>query len=233
MKLRNSMNTLDKEISIVMISMNEEKAIKSVISGIQKYTPNAEILIVDSSSDKTAEIAEKFSNVKVIKQFPPIGYGSAMTLALRSATRKYIVTLDCDNTYPPEAILQMVEMMKNNSLDLVDGSRLRSKPKNMPWINYFGNVFFGLIASILFFRMFLDLHSGMRVYLKDSLEKFSWREKEPALPVELLLMMQKKNKKIGIYYIDYFERKGESKMSPLPTIYWTIYRILAVRFNRG
>ena len=227
------MNTLDQEISIVMISMNEEKAIKSVISGIQKYTPNAEIVIIDSSSDKTAEIAEEFLNVKLIKQFPPIGYGPAMSLALRSATRKYIVTLDCDNTYPPEAILHMVEMMKNNSLDLVDGSRLRSKPKNMPWINYLGNIFFGLIASILFFRIFLDLHSGMRVYLKDSLEKFSWREKEPALPVELLLMMQKKNKNIGIYYIDYFERKGESKMSPLPTMYWTMYRILSVRFNRG
>ena len=227
------MNTLDQEISIVMISMNEEKAIKSVISGIQKYTPNAEIVIIDSSSDKTAEIAEEFLNVKLIKQFPPIGYGPAMSLALRSATRKYIVTLDCDNTYPPEAILHMVEMMKNNSLDLVDGSRLRSKPKNMPWINYLGNIFFGLIASILFFRIFLDLHSGMRVYLKDSLEKFSWREKEPALPVELLLMMQKQNKNIGIYYIDYFERKGESKMSPLPTMYLTIYRILSVRFNRG
>jgi glycosyltransferase involved in cell wall biosynthesis len=227
------MNILDQEISIVMISMNEEKAIKSVISGIQKYTPNAEIVIIDSSSDKTAEIAEEFLNVKLIKQFPPIGYGPAMSLALRSATRKYIVTLDCDNTYPPEAILHMVEMMKNNSLDLVDGSRLRSKPKNMPWINYLGNIFFGLIASILFFRIFLDLHSGMRVYLKDSLEKFSWREKEPALPVELLLMMQKKNKNIGIYYIDYFERKGESKMSPLPTMYWTMYRILSVRFSRG
>ena len=216
-----------------MISMNEEKAIKSVISGIQKYTPNAEILIIDSSSDKTAEIAEEFLNVKLIKQFPPIGYGPAMSLALRSATRKYIVTLDCDNTYPPEAILHMVEMMKNNSLDLVDGSRLRSKPKNMPWINYLGNIFFGLIASILFFRIFLDLHSGMRVYLKDSLEKFSWREKEPALPVEVLKKIQKKNKNIGIYYIDYFERKGESKMSPLPTMYWTMYRILSVRFNRG
>ena len=57
------MNKLDQEISIVMISMNEEKAIKSVISGIQKYTPNAEIVIIDSSSDKTAEIAEEFLNV--------------------------------------------------------------------------------------------------------------------------------------------------------------------------
>jgi len=227
------MKELDQDISIVMISMNEEKAIKSVLLGIQKHTPNAEVVIIDSSADKTPEIVAEFSNVKLIRQYPPIGYGPAMTLALRSATRKYIVTLDCDNTYPPQAILPMVKLMNSNSYDLVDGSRLKSKPENMPWINYLGNIFFGLIATVLFFRLFLDLHSGMRVYLKDTLNQFSWREKEPALPVELLLMMQKKKKNIGIYYIDYFERKGESKMSPLPTMYWTMYRIFSVRFSSG
>ena len=43
-------------------------------------------------------------------------------------------------------------------------------------------------------------------------------------------MMQKKKKSIGIYFIDYFERQGESKMDPLPTMYWTLYRIFSVRF---
>ena len=37
--------------------------------------------------------------MKLIRQFPPIGYGPAMTLALRSASNPIIVTLDCDNTY--------------------------------------------------------------------------------------------------------------------------------------
>ena len=71
----------------------------------------------------------------------------------------------------------------------------------------------------------------MRVYRKNTLSEFQWREKEPALPVELLLMMQKKKKSIGIYFIDYFERQGESKMDPLPTMYWTLYRIFSVRFT--
>ena len=225
------MTDLTKDISIVMISMNEEKAIKAVLTGIQNNTPNAEVIIIDSSSDKTPEIAAKFPNVKLIRQYPPIGYGPAMSLALRSATKNYIVTMDCDNTYPPEDILPMVSLMNQKSYDLVDGSRLRTKPKNMPWINYLGNIFFGLIASILFFRIFLDLHSGMRVYRKNTLSEFQWREKEPALPVELLLMMQKKKKSMCIYFIDYFERQGESKMDPLPTMYWTLYRIFSVRFT--
>ena len=105
-----------------------------------------------------------------------------------------------------EIIIPMVELLDSNKLDIVDGSRLKTKPKNMPFINYIGNIFFGFIASLFFLRLFLDLHSGMRVYRKTTLDEFTWREKEPALPVELLLMMQKRKKKIGIYFIDYNER---------------------------
>jgi glycosyltransferase involved in cell wall biosynthesis len=54
--------------------MNEEKAIATVVNDIKKYAPDAEILIVDSSKDKTPEIAESLG-VKVIRQFPPKGYG--------------------------------------------------------------------------------------------------------------------------------------------------------------
>jgi len=223
---------LDEKITIVMISMNEEKAIKHVLEDIIDNAPNAEIILVDSSTDQTANIASNFKNVRIIRQFPPIGYGPAMTLALRSASRDYIVTLDCDSTYPCNTILPMVELLDSNKLDIVDGSRLKTKPKNMPFVNYIGNIFFGFIASLLFLRLFLDLHSGMRVYRKTTLDEFTWREKEPALPVELLLMMQKRKKKIGIYFIDYNERKGNSKMQPLLTAYWTLLRILEVRFKQ-
>ena len=145
---------LDEKITIVMISMNEEEAIRYVLTNIIDNVPNSEIILVDSSTDQTPNIAANFKNVRIIRQFPPIGYGPAMTLALRSASRDYIVTLDCDNTYPCNAILPMVELLDSNKLDLVDGSRLRVKPKNMPLLNYIGNVCFGFIASLFFLRLF-------------------------------------------------------------------------------
>ncbi len=218
-----------EDVSVVMISMDEEGAIKKVLSDINENAPGAEIILVDSSIDLTPDIAKKYDNVKLIRQFPPIGYGPAMTLALRSASRPIIVTLDCDNTYPACMIPMLVTNIRNG-YDIVDGSRLFSKPKNMPLINYMANIFFARIASLLFMVNLKDLHSGMRAYSKSMLLKLSWNEKGEALPVELLLKPIKNKVKFKIIYIDYFLRTGKSKMKPLESAYWTLKRIIKARF---
>jgi Glycosyl transferase family 2 len=69
------------DISIVMITMNEEKAVGKVIGDIQRLLPAAEIVIVDSSRDATPEIAAALG-ATVIRQFPPKGYGRAMDLSI-------------------------------------------------------------------------------------------------------------------------------------------------------
>ena len=77
------------EVTVAMITMNEEGAVATVIEQIRKVAPEAEILIVDSSKDRTAEIAASLG-ARVIKQFPPRGYGRAMELALRSAAGRVV-----------------------------------------------------------------------------------------------------------------------------------------------
>ncbi len=217
-------------ISVVMITMNEEKAIKTVVRDIKKYVPDAEILIVDSSKDNTPQIAASLG-VKVIRQFPPKGYGRAMDLALRSASGDIVITLDCDNTYPANMIPELARYITEEGYDLVDGSRLKSKPQAMPLINYFANIGFALFASVLFFKYLKDLHSGMRAYRKSLIDKLKYEPSGAALPVELLLRPIKMGYRVKIVYIDYFERIGQSTMMPLQSAWWTLKRILKVRFS--
>ncbi len=217
-------------ISVVMITMNEEKAIETVVRDIRKYVPDAEVLIVDSSKDRTPEIAQSLG-VKVIRQFPPQGYGKAMDMALRSATGDIVVTLDCDNTYPANMIPELARYIDKEGYDLVDGSRLKSKPEAMPVINYFANIGFAMFASVLFFKHLKDLHSGMRAYKKSLIDKMKYQAAGAALPVELLLRPLKMGCKVKIVYIDYFERIGQSTMMPLQSAWWTLKRILKVRFS--
>lgn len=219
-------------ISVVMITMNEEKAIRTVVEDIKKAVPDAEILIVDSSRDKTPEIAESLG-VKVVRQFPPKGYGPAMDLALRSASGDVVVTLDCDNTYPADKIPELARLVEEEGYDLVDGSRLlRGKSSAMPLINYLANWGFALMASILFFQRVTDLHSGMRAYKKTLIEKLKYTPKGAALPVELLLRPLKMGCKVKVVPIDYFERIGQPTMNPLDSAWWTLKRILQVRFGK-
>jgi glycosyltransferase involved in cell wall biosynthesis len=214
-------------ISVVMISMNEEKAVGQVIADIRKYAPEAEIVVVDSSKDRTPEIAEQ-AGARVIRQFPPQGYGKAMELALRSGKGDVIVTLDCDSTYPANQIPVLADMILKDGWDLVDGSRLKSKPDAMPWINYLGNCFFALMASVLFCRRVTDLHSGMRAYRKSMIDELDFLAKGAALPVELLLLPIKLGYKVTTHFIDYHDRVGVSTMNPFDTSKWTVWRIWRV-----
>jgi glycosyltransferase involved in cell wall biosynthesis len=212
-----------------MITMNEEGSIARVVSDIKRDAPGAEILIVDSSKDRTPDIAASLG-VKVIRQFPPKGYGPAMDLALRSGSGDVVVTLDCDDTYPTAMIPELARLITEEGCDLIDGSRLPRKPAAMPWVNYIGNKLFAWIASVLFFRHFTDLHSGMRAYRKTMIEELKYDPKGAALPVELLLRPVKMRKRVKTVFIDYRHRIGTSTMMPAESAWWTLKRILRARF---
>ncbi|WP_028388064.1 glycosyltransferase family 2 protein [Legionella fairfieldensis] len=217
-------------ITIAMITRNEENAVAKVINDIKTIVPAAEILIVDSSQDKTALIAAQ-QGARVISQFPPRGYGPAMERALREATRDVIITLDCDNTYPAERIPELASLILNKGYDLVDASRLKKKPEAMPWLNYMANISFAWLASILFFKRITDLHSGMRAYRKSMLDALQFEANGAALPVELLLKPLIFGYKVHTVFIDYRERIGESKLESWDSLWWTIKRIVKMRLH--
>jgi glycosyltransferase involved in cell wall biosynthesis len=218
-------------LTVAMITKNEERAVGKVIQEIGQFAPEAEILIVDSSKDRTAEIAQSLG-ARVIRQFPPQGYGAAMELALRSAKGEVVVTMDCDNTYPADQIIPFAAAVLQEGYDLVEGCRLKEKPPNMPWANYVGNYFFALLASVLFWKRIRDLHSGMRAYRKSMIDSLHFQARGAALPVELLLKPMARGFRFKFVNIDYQVRIGVSKMNPLETSWWTLKRILGVRFGK-
>ena len=138
-----------EKISVVMITLNEEKSVSKVIKDIMQVDPRIEINIVDSSSDKTGEIAENLG-AKVIYQFPPIGYGPAMDKALNSANREIVITLDCDDTYPVNQIDNFSKLIGENNYDVVDGNRL-AKTKKYAIDKLHGELFFCINRKLFIF----------------------------------------------------------------------------------
>lgn len=223
---------MNPQVTVSMISMNEEKAVAKVVEEIRRHAPQAEILLVDSSKDRTPEIAQAMG-VNVIRQFPPQGYGPAMERALREANGDVVVTMDCDDTYPARRIMEMADYVLKQGYDLVDASRLEKKPDAMPWVNYLANWGFAWLASILFFRRITDLHSGMRAYRKKMIDETAFDAKGSALPVELLLKPLAQGRRLKTVFIDYDERVGESTLDPLMSAWMTLKRILRCRFSAG
>lgn len=211
------------KITVAMITMNEEKAVEKVVNDIRHVVPDAEILLVDSSRDRTPQIAEQLG-CRVIRQFPPKGYGPAMDRAVRSGEGDVVVTLDCDDTYPVEAIPQLISMIEAGA-DLVNASRLQKRPEAMPFANFLANWLFAVATRILHGLRTTDVHSGMRAYRKSMIDAVAWNANGPALPVDMLIIPYRKGYKVQEIGIDYRERIGNTTLHRFSSTVWTFRRI--------
>ncbi len=215
------------KLTVSMITLNEERAVAKVVGDIRRVAPDAEIFLVDSSKDQTAEIAQSLG-CRVLKQFPPQGYGPAMDKAVREAAGDIVITLDCDDTYPVEAIPKMVALI-DEGYDLVDASRLQKRPKAMPFANYLANRIFAWTARLLHGIRTTDVHSGMRAYRKSMIEQVRWNERGPALPVDMLIVPYRMGFKVTEIGIEYRERIGASTLQRLKSTWWTFKRLWKAR----
>lgn len=196
------------KLSVVTITLNEEAAIAKVIGDIRAAAgPDCEIVVVDSSTDRTAEIAESMG-ARVVRQ-EPRGYGVAMRTALLAGQNDVIITTDCDDTYPMELIPEFMRLIEEG-YDIVSGSRLagRWKPANMPLLNWFGNFVFAALTSMLYGWRTTDVTTGMRAYRREVLHAIDW-ETNYALPAELVIRPHLLGYKIKEIAIPYRERVGE------------------------
>jgi glycosyltransferase involved in cell wall biosynthesis len=219
-------------ISVAMITMNEEKAVARVINDIRAALESREheIVIVDSSRDSTAEIAEQLG-ARVIRQFPPRGYGHAMARVLRECLGEVMVTLDCDGTYPANEIPRLAGLVLSGEYDLVNASRLEKRPVAMPWPNYLANWLFAVTGWLLVGVKSTDLHSGMRAYSRQVIERVQVDPNGPALPVDLLLKPALMGFRIHEVFIPYGERIGATTLQRWTSTVWTFRRIFRLAFS--
>ncbi|MGA2449750.1 MAG: glycosyltransferase family 2 protein [Polyangiaceae bacterium] len=210
-------------LTVGMISMNEAAAVGQVIDGIRQHRPDAEVLLVDSSKDETPAIAEQHG-ARVIRQFPPRGYGPAMMRLLRSATTDVIVTMDCDGTYPSERIGDLHQRVEKGA-DLVNSSRTQRRPEAMPVANYVANRTFAAVAGVATGYWTTDLHSGMRAYRTSMLRALDLHEAGAALPVELLLVPAHYGYRTEEVTIKYLNRIGTTTLQRWTSTVWTFRRI--------
>jgi len=217
-------------LTVGMISMNEAGAVERVIDDIRQHAPKAEVLLVDSSKDETPALAEA-KGARVVRQFPPRGYGRAMHRLLYEAQTNAIVTLDCDGTYPADRILPMLRLLEEGA-DLVNATRTRRRPEAMPFPNFLANRVFAATANVVHGTPTTDVHSGMRAYRTSMLRGIDVDPSGPALPVDLLVAPARLGYRIVEIEIPYFERVGNSSLQRWDSTVWTFRRLFRAQTGR-
>lgn len=198
------------DVAVVIITRNEERAIRKVLRDSAAFLPGAKFYVVDDSSDATPAIAREEG--AEVHQGPGRGFGPAMHQALLTPTEDIVVTVDADDTYPPEALPRLVDLVRSG-VDVAGTDRLgRSRPSTMPWSNYLANRALSRIATLRARQGILDVHSGQRAYRREVLHAIEWDYEYNALPIDLIFVPAMLGYGVTEFAIEYRERIGETTL---------------------
>jgi glycosyltransferase involved in cell wall biosynthesis len=162
-------------VSIVVPCLNEQLVIGEFVDwckdGLAKVGRDGQIMIVDSSTDRSPEIAE--AHGAQVLRVPKRGLGQAYLDAIPHIRGKYVIMGDADLTYDFRELAPFVEKL-DEGYDFVMGSRMKGyiEPGAMPALHrYFGTPLTTLILNVMYGTRYSDIHCGMRGMTLDALKR--------------------------------------------------------------
>jgi hypothetical protein len=200
-----------------MPTMNEEEGVEECIervkTAVEELEIPTEILISDSSSDQTPEIARELGAIVV--EPDEMGYGYAYRYAFKRARGDFIVMGDADTTYDFEQIPRLLEHLKDTNADMVMGSRLEGEIKSgaMPTLHqYLGNPLLTKFLNAFYGAGVSDAHSGFRIMRREAIEEMELETTGMEFASEMIMKAGAKGLKIEEVPIVYHEREGEETL---------------------
>lgn len=116
-------------ISIIIPAFNSEQTILCALNSLtsQTFRENIEVIVInDGSTDRTAELVNKFYKKKFLKwkliSQINLGEAQARNTGLDCCKGKYILFLDADDTLDPKALELLVNTAEEKKCDLVFSS---------------------------------------------------------------------------------------------------------------
>jgi len=205
------------ELSIVIPAYNEEEAISSWYEEMVKFLGlidiNHEILIVDDgSTDRTAEIANKLKDARLIRHQVNRGYGAALKTGIAEATGNFVLIIDADGTYPAAEIPRLVSLMTN--YDMVVGART-GQSVVIPLYRRPAKWFLSHLANYLSGTNIPDLNSGMRIFKRQVARRyFGILPNGFSFTTTITLAYHSDGLAVKYVPINYRRRAGSSKIKP-------------------
>ncbi len=184
-------DVVEPDLSIVIPALNEEVTVRDFVAwcrqGLQDAGVRGEILIVDSSTDRTPERA-RAAGARVLR-IPKRGLGRAYMDAIPYIRGRWVLMGDADCTYDFRLLNPFVEKFEQG-YEYVMGSRWEGsiEPGSMPWLHqHLGTPATTWILNRLFSSKFTDIHCGMRGITRDALVRMGLQSQSWEYASEMVL----------------------------------------------
>jgi dolichol-phosphate mannosyltransferase len=166
---------LRNAVSVVIPAHNEEGNVEALVSTLLTLYGDyiGEVVIVnDNSTDGTAAAIERIqlsdSRVKAVHRSRPNGVGRAITDGFRTATGRYVLTMDCDFQHLLPELRDLFDAAAEGH-DVVVGSRFsrHSVLLNYPFAKILANRAFHTLARMLLGHHFRDVTNNLKLLKRE------------------------------------------------------------------
>ena len=226
-----------QKITVLIPCLNEEEGIKTVLKSfphqrLRVHGYELEVVVIDNNSeDRTADVARSLG-ATVIHE-PKKGKGNAMRRGFYhvSEDTDFVVMLDGDNTYRPEEMLRLVELLSSRFCTVAVGSRLggRISKGAMNTLNRAGNWGYTHLIRQLYRVNVTDVLTGYFAWTREALVRLRphLRSEGFAIEMEMITKMARLGEEIYCVPISYHPRSGKTSLRPIHDgirILWMLIR---------
>lgn len=211
-------------VSIVMPAFNEESNIESTVRACHRALAGigraGEIVVTnDGSRDNTlavlTRLASEVPNLVVVNHPKNLGYGAALTSAIRASRGEYIVTIDSDGQFDIGELSAFFEDTKNGT-GVVTGFRIK---KQDTFFRVFANRGLNTLITLLFGARFNDINCAFRLYRGEVLRSITIESRGYQAPSEIMIKLLNTGCGIKEVAVSHFARKGgQSALKPMKAI---------------
>lgn len=225
------------KITYLITVHNEVKTVKKSIEDILniKYKKKEIIIIDNGSTDGSQNIIKKYTKIKKIIRKKNLGYGRTIEEGIEKSTGEYIYIQNSDLEYDEKKSISMLNFAIRKKLDVVLGSRLKKKKKNIIKLllekpSYLATIICTYLINKFYNRKFTDI-IGAKLYKIKSIKKIPINSYHMGFDFEFISRICKNNYKIGEVYIKYKPREiSKDKKIKFYHMFIAFYEIFKVKF---
>ena len=156
------------DVSIIIPAYNEEESLRVLMPGLLTFCESNGIKLIvvnDGSSDGTVDVLKKYSGHECFSFHSNKvnrGYGGAIKTGVRSASSKYVITIDADGQHDLNDVTKLFRSICEKDADMIVGSRMAHKDSSI--YRAIGKALIRWFAKLLLPIHIDDINSGMKIY---------------------------------------------------------------------
>lgn len=130
----------EPELSIVVPARNEHDNLAPLVQQVKEAIIDAgieaQLIIVDDGSDDSTlhrliELSRQYPWLRVLHRDRPMGQSAALYAGIQTACSRYVATLDADLQNDPADLPKMLQHLRDDRADMVQGDRTAGRKDNL------------------------------------------------------------------------------------------------------